>query len=307
MPAGEERTAASSKGRSYAPAYSEIGQGNRDLFLGFRNTVLVYCEDAGWEEFYERLLRRLGLAFDIEDVFCVGGKGELKKRRREKSEKMRIFLFDKDFDDLIGSVTSGKDVVYLTRYSVENFFIEEDLFVAYVLDQKKGLRRKDVVKRLAFGNRLAKFTSTYEWLCRYFVLSEKFRLGVAGPKLDIGNFCDCDGAFNADWCGAYENEMRAQLAQKQAWLLEGDRLKSELASILEPTEDYSSIADGTPCCHFPGKHLFEFLMSACGEEFGIDAEDCRYSFMMVSADRIDLERFRQTADRMTSSLVAQAA
>src|SRR6185312_11356320 len=129
MPVQNQSAVISSVSDSVVPAYSGVGKGNRDLFLGFRNAVLVYCEDAGWEGFHERLLKRFSLEFDIEDVFCVGGKGELKRRRREKSEKLRIFLFDKDFDDLIGSVTSGKDVVYLTRYSVENFFIHEDLFV----------------------------------------------------------------------------------------------------------------------------------------------------------------------------------
>lgn len=305
--AGEGEQTTSEPRDTCEPSYSEMGVGNRDLFLAFRNAALVYCEDAGWEEFYTRLLRRLDLGFEIEDVFCLGGKEELKKRRREKSEKPRLFLFDKDFDDLIGKVVSGTDVVYLPRYSIENFFLEEGLFVSYVVDQKKGLRQREVAARLDFASKLERFTAVYGELCRYFVFSQKFRLGVAGSKLDVTDFCKEDGELNEEWYDSYKRTIREEVAKKQAWLLEGGQFEMQLERIFDPAPDFSSIADGSEHCHFPGKHIFDFLMLRCKAEFDIDIRDRRYAFMMISADRIDMQRFEELLNRMGNSLRAQAA
>lgn len=65
-------------GASALPSYSRTGAGNRDLFLEYRNSVLVYCEDEGWEEFYLRFISRVIGTTHIEDIFCLGGKEPLK-------------------------------------------------------------------------------------------------------------------------------------------------------------------------------------------------------------------------------------
>lgn len=272
------------------PSYSTIGAGNRDLFLEYRNSVLVYCEDEGWEEFYFRFVSRLIGDNHIEDVFCLGGKGALATRLKESApkDKKRIFLFDKDFDDLLGVVRSSKEIVYLSKYSVENYFIDESLFADFVLDRKKRIRRPEVLSRLDFRERMARFMSWYPSLCRKFVISMRYRLGLPGPKLSVWDFAKNDGSYVESWLDQYECRFLEAVRVHQDWLLEDGKLEAELAHAFEPDPELAWVSDGSENAHFPGKHFLEFFIDVCGSDCQLDDEGSisTYSYLMSSVSRL---------------------
>jgi hypothetical protein len=289
-----------------APRYSDIGAGNRDLFLGYRNAILCYCEDEGFEEFYLRLVRRALRGVYVEDVFCLGGKGKLKVRLREKrdSDKKRIFIFDKDFDDLLGTVEGAAEVVYLPRYSIENFFIEEELITEFILDIKRRVRRAEVSGVLDFSQRLDRFLAWYPDLCRHFVISMRYRLGVPGPKLEVWNFCQPDGTRNEQWYETFLESFREKVRQKQAWLLEDGRLEAELADAFVPRPGSENTSDGSEWCHLPGKHLLDFALGPAIDHYELDGADegAPYSFLMRSVERVDQAVLDVIGDRVAESL-----
>ena len=288
------------------PAYSEVGAGNRDLFLSYRNPVLIYCEDEGWEEFYLRLANRVLDGVQVEDVFCLGGKSLLVERLGEQppANRRRIFLFDKDFDDLLGKVERAKEVVYVPRYSIENFFIDEGLLVDFALDLKKRVRRAEIVDLVRFEERLAALLLWYPELCRYFVLSIKFRLGVAGPKLSIWDIAETDGAVKQGWMERYRESFLEQVRLKQGWLLEDGRLEAELAAAFDATAGSEDIADMSELCHLPGKHFVEFFVDTLRNGLQLKESDVcsRYAFLMISVGRTPEHLFAILRERCQASL-----
>lgn len=278
--------------QSGLPAYSRLGLGNKDLFLGQRNEVLIYCEDEGWEEFYWRLLNRVPLNFTIQDVFCVGGKGEALKRLKEPEVdgKKRIILVDKDFDDLTGSVRGDPGIVYLARYSIENYFVQESLLVDFVLDSSKRSRRADVKQKLDFDEVLRRMLEWYVDLCRKFIVARKFTVGIATTKQSGRTFFAIDGTAIDAWFESYERDFRSALFEDAAWLLEEGVLEGQLASAFEPQERFKGVCDGSPHAHLCGKHLLDVFLDRCSAIFSLPKfNDVAYSFMMSAVGRVDEE------------------
>ena len=123
------------------PRYSARGKLSRDVFVDAYNDVMVYFEDVGYEEFYKRLLRVVVPSLAISDIFCVGGKTELFKelRRTEKIvAKPQLFIADLDFDDLFVGLGSERNLVYLRKYSIENYWVEPSIFYELIVAEKKG-------------------------------------------------------------------------------------------------------------------------------------------------------------------------
>ena len=288
------------------PVYSGVGVGNRDLFLDYRNSVLFYFEDEGAEEFYVRLLRRVGLGAGVEDVFCLGGKAEMAKRYREPpiDGKRRLFVFDKDFDDLIGEVFAGEGVVYLGRYSIENYFLHESLLVDFAVSRKKGLQANGVRSELKFDEFLATVVSWYDEMCRKFVVARRFRLkGVKSTKVPGPELCDpLSGEVNTGWRDGFLRAFEERLHFDQSWVLDGDRLPDLLESAFRPGVGLEGIADDHPMAHYAGKQLLRILVARLCRLFGLgDEDECCYQFMMTSvlflpeADALALKRRFESA------------
>lgn len=271
------------------PVYSELGARNRDLFLQYRNTVLIYFEDEGYEEFYLRILRRLNLDLHFEDVFCLGGKGRLKNQMAEigPEGKRRIFVFDKDFDDLLGKVVLGNEVVYLSRYSIENYLLQENKFLEFIIDKKKRMRREEVSRRVEFGNVLSAIKAWYEDVCRHFIIAQKFNLKIESTKIAAKEIIkEGSAAINEIWWTRYQEKFAERVAVDQSWM-EGGELTRQLANAFKRDPRYADIADEGEISHFPGKHLVWIILGIYNQEFRIGKlEDLVYEFMMASAARL---------------------
>lgn len=219
-------------------------------------------------------------------------------------DKKRIFIFDKDFDDLLDKAQSTKEVVYLPKYSVENYFIDESLLVDFVLDRKKRIRRPAVIALLDFHARMARFMSWYPNLCRKFVLSLRYRLGLSGPKLSVWDFAQKDGSVVESWLDQYERDFLEVTRVHQSWLLEGDRLEVELASAFEPAPRFAWVSDGSEHAHFPGKHFLEFFVDVCAESCELDGDESIsiYAYLMASVLRLQDENLDILRIRVAAAL-----
>lgn len=120
---------------------------NRDQFNKQFNDIMIYVEDKGKEGIYLVIFRKLlkDLRLQVDNIFTCGGKEKvIEKYYEEKNDsKTRIYLLDRDFDKLIyenipGERMKGKSyselnslpvVFYLDKYSIENYFIDPELFV----------------------------------------------------------------------------------------------------------------------------------------------------------------------------------
>ena len=119
------------------------------------NQIHLIVEDKGKESEYETIFKRLlKEQYNIEKIFAVGGKLNVKKCYEElKNEKSLyvIFLVDGDFDrykDPRGMI-NDKRFIYLETYNIESYFIDENACSMFV-KSRTHLLDEDVEHKLRF-------------------------------------------------------------------------------------------------------------------------------------------------------------
>ncbi len=283
------------------PRYSTVGLSNRDIFLAEKADLLVYFEDENWEEFYLSLLETVGISVDEISIFCLGGKSKLKQKLSESPEqgKKRLFVFDKDFDDLVNKVITSPEAAYLGRYSIENYFFSLPLFERFVVSQKKGVRKVEV-QLLVDTTAVDDFLSWYRQCCTYFIVAQKFRLRIESTKVEFADIAVTpSGARREDWWADYLSRFNERVAIEAAHLLVGRRLQSELDNAFVARN--ADIADGDENCHLPGKHLLSFCVERVRTLLSKkDEEDVYYKFMMNSLPFIPKPILDEIAERLNA-------
>jgi len=265
--------------------YSEDGKGNRDLFLADQNTVLFYAEDENWEEFYTSLLRRIYPDLELNEVFCLGGKGKIRKRVKEKAPdgKQRVFLVDKDFDDLLGQLIEGPEVAYLGRYSIENYFIASEIVCRFLVAQKKGTRLKRAAREFGDGG-LDKFIKWYDEVCRYFVVAQRYKLKVSTTKSDLSEFCEIESVTRREnWWAKFCSDFKKYIVQKASHLDDPAKLKIELTNAYSVATGCEGISDKSVYCNYPGKHLLRLIVTKMETVGGLSKkDDWMWRYMMFA-------------------------
>src|SRR4051812_24509150 len=90
------------------------------LYFGF-NDIEFYVEDEDQENLYLAIFKRLFPGVKLEKIFPLGGKKNVRDEARlHVGNKKKVFVVDKDFDDLLGRKLSLPNLFYLDRYSIEN-------------------------------------------------------------------------------------------------------------------------------------------------------------------------------------------
>jgi len=122
-----------------------------DIFYTQFNDVNFYIEDEEQENFYFEIFRKLFPDINLNKIFPLRGKDNvIKKAKKHNGDKKKVFLVDKDFDDLLGKSKAQPNLFYLEKYSIENYLINIDCFIEYVIEEKPKIKRKLVSKKLKF-------------------------------------------------------------------------------------------------------------------------------------------------------------
>ena len=119
-----------------------------DVFYDQFNDVNFYIEDSEQEELYFEILSKIFPGTKLRKIFPLGGKknviDEAQLASRRKKRKKCVFIVDKDFDDLLGKIVGIKNLFYLSHYCIENYFLEEEAIVNFVVSQRPRLKRSTV-------------------------------------------------------------------------------------------------------------------------------------------------------------------
>src|SRR6476620_3681297 len=105
------------------------------VFFEQFNKVEFFFEDEKREELYYVILRKLFPDVQFQKIFCLNGKDSvIEKAETSKNKKKRIFIIDKDFDDLLGIVRHDlPNLFYLQKYSIENYYFEEEAIRMFII------------------------------------------------------------------------------------------------------------------------------------------------------------------------------
>lgn len=162
----------------FPEATSSFLRGQDILYQQF-NDVDFYVEDTGKEYFYYHILRRLLPGVKLTKIFPLGGKKnvvlEAKNNRRSKR---KIYLVDLDFDDVLDRKQSVRNLVYLERYSIENYLFGKNAVYEQIREKTPGFSDADIASRFNYELVLRQIEDFLSQVAKAAIVIQRFQLGV---------------------------------------------------------------------------------------------------------------------------------
>ena len=176
------------------PARSVIGMGALDVFYQEFNDVAFYVEDADQENLYHAILSKHFPNIRISRIFPLGGKLNVISHAREKNNKAnstkRVYILDKDFDDLLKKKVRLKNTFYLDRFCIENHLIDFDAIIELVVETSPKTKRSDIDSKLCLASFVSDLNQQLTPLFVLFFCAQLFDLGVRNCSAKPEEYCN---------------------------------------------------------------------------------------------------------------------
>lgn len=184
------------------PSWSDDGLSSRDIFFSMFNDVDFYVEDEEQENLYLEIFGKLFSDIRINQIFPLGGKGNVithaNDENNSKNGRTLVYVVDKDFDDLLGSMVSNKNVFYLSKYCIENFLVDESSLIDVAIEAQPKKKREALTGELSFAKFIEGVVTDLDLLFRLFFLVQKFDLGLKNCDYSPEQFSVKDKPYKLD-------------------------------------------------------------------------------------------------------------
>lgn len=297
------------------PLPKRLGPGKRnlDLFLvGSKTTpICFYFEDEGSEELYTRFLARLFPGYLTPLVICTGGKTKKEVLSDADTHKIApiVFVQDKDFDDIIGTLSTDHRVVTLNRYSFENYLLEPDALLEIAIESKRRLRRQAAAEALAFPKYLPELYASYRPLATLFVVAQRMNLkGVKTTKQSISDLCGAAVTTVSQESVTKFKKVVTRAALAAQRINTEDDIDALLIHALNPKPEYLGHADLNMNSQYCGKHLLDLVLAYIDSkvETKLSKSD-RFEIAMRLVLHLPIEVFERVKSAILEALKQQGA
>ena len=127
------------------PTKSSSFLAGQDVLYGQFNDINFYVEDQDQESFYETTLKKLFPDIRIEKIFPLGSKDlVVNAAKLTTTDKKKVYIVDKDFDDILNTKEAIPNLFYLKQYSIENYLTEETAIQKLIIEEKPKLKAPDI-------------------------------------------------------------------------------------------------------------------------------------------------------------------
>lgn len=233
------------------------------VFFEQFNKVEFFYEDNKREELYYVITKKLFPTVEFNKIFTLNGKDSIiEKAERSRARKNRVFIVDKDFDDILGVIRADLlNLFYLTRYSIENFYFEEDAVLEFIISQMPTVNRSQL--RFKLSPLKKDIILKLRHLSCYFFIVQKNRipnLKAASQPIEMF-FCD----------------LEPTKPDKQKISLYRKSIRDELKKISSLASYNQAINDAKKMMQFdtlnnifnniPGKHCISLLVKLLKEKY----------------------------------------
>lgn len=249
------------------PRLSDKAKAALDVFYLGLNDVNFYFEDSGSENLYQLILKKFFGEIRIERVFALSGKRSLISHNEAPENSgipARVYVLDKDFDDLLGNIVQHKNIFYLERFCIENYLMEEDAIVELIIEAHPTETRDSVKTRVDQNALIERQKESLTNLFAMFFLVQKLDLGLPNCRLNPERFCSQDRLWEleSDRIDAYKAELNSELRLIGESDLDADyKADPRLAEYFSP--DLDKIVSG--------KFLLAMLLHKAKREFNLGA------------------------------------
>lgn len=167
---------------SELPLRSADGANALDLFYVGFNEVNFYFEDQDQENLYEEIIKKLFPELKYSRVFPLHGKKSVlahaSQSKTDHSIKNPIYIVDKDFDDLLGTIIQDDRIFYLDRYCIENYLLDESSLLNIIIETYPKSKRSEVQKNIDIPGFYAQSMQSLLPLFRLFYAVQRLGLGL---------------------------------------------------------------------------------------------------------------------------------
>ena len=101
----------------------------------------------------------------------------------------KIYIVDKDFDDLLGKIVVRPNLFYLDRNCIENYMIEDAAVLQVAIESQPREKAADIGGRLDVPATVGGLFGDLCELFRLFVVVQKYELGIRNCGLSPEVFC----------------------------------------------------------------------------------------------------------------------
>jgi hypothetical protein len=202
------------------PSRSNKGRQGQDVIWAQFNDISFYIEDDFQENLYFQILKKLFPDIMISKIFPLGGKAAVvKKAKKSLTNTRRVFIVDKDFDDILNLKQPLKNIFYLERYSIENYIFEQNAIHELIREENPKIKLNQLRSSFKLTDFIDDCYSILSDLSAHFLLIMQFELGLSFIKIDPNRDCDLNNSpknVRASSVGDFYMDVKAKLKIKNA-------------------------------------------------------------------------------------------
>lgn len=158
----------------------------QDLLYRQFNDIDVYVEDTGKERLYYQLFKLLLPGIKLAKIFPLNGKENVvADAQANNTNKRKVYLVDLDFDEILGRKQTIRNLIYLQRYSIENYFVDEEAIKEQIRERKPSIRDAEIAVQFDYDsevNRIAKYLKKPALAA---IVVQRYGLGIPYPAIDL--------------------------------------------------------------------------------------------------------------------------
>jgi hypothetical protein len=225
--------------------------------------VDFFVEDEYKENLYYEILAKLIPKIEFKKIFPLGGKEFVIKhaQRKKKDNRKRVYIVDKDFSDVLNEKIALPNLFYLSRYSIENFVLEETAFVKLVIPNAPNIKQNQILRRIDFKSKYNRKLYDLQHLFCMFLLVQINNLRIENVGKHPGYYFKPNGILQKKIVRKYYFDL------KRTWKAHGkvtplDRELQKIKVRYLGSEKKLGI-------HVSGKYLIRTLTGAIVSQFGL--------------------------------------
>lgn len=249
------------------PSKSENYRNSEDVFYVQFNDVSFYIEDEEQENFFFCILKNLFPDIRIDKIFPLNGKDNVIDESKENiGNKKKVFIVDKDFDDIFNRLINQPNLFYLDRYSIENHLLEEDAVVQYIIGESPKLKRPAVKSLLKFEEKLNTVFNNLEKIVNLHLVVQYNCPHLPNVSLNHERFIQFNRGYfihRTNQINQYEQRIETEIKQVDGrYTLNGQIRKIKKDFIHIKTFDLY-------LKHIPGKYVIRMIKQVVESEFSL--------------------------------------
>lgn len=268
-----------------------------DIFYFQFNDVSFYIEDEDQENFFFCVLKNLFSDIKIEKIFPLNGKDNvIRESASNLGNKKKVYIVDKDFDDILCRIKTNDNLFYLERYSIENHLIESQAMVDYIISERPKLKRDEINQQFNLSTIISIIKNALNELIELHLVVQSKCPRLKNVSLNHERFLDFNnGNFSLknNKLNAYKQEIVNELRRIDK------RLRFE-AQHKKLKKKFKINTNDLCLKHIPGKYLIKMIKQVIESLFGLVsrniesfcyriAEKC--SFDSLNTLKINVENF----------------